>query len=348
MKKACPFPARYNPWVLDRIPRLELRVNYRRMGRTGLKISEISLGAWVTFGDQIDEKTASDLVHLAYEQGVNYFDNADVYAKGRAEEVMGRAIQDLPRQSLVISSKVFWKTMPGPNGGGLSRKHIHESINASLERLGTDYVDLYFCHRFDPDTPMEEIVRAMDDLVHQGKVLYWGTSEWRASQIANAHRVASQWNLYPPMVEQPHYNMLVRRRFEDELVTAADDFGFGLVSWSPLEFGLLSGKYNRDLPEGSRLGRDKAWADEVLSPKRLDKVRKLTAIAAKLNVSMAQLAIGWLLRVPQLTSVITGATNVSQLEQNLSAPEVLDRLNGEVLEEIESVLGEEPAGSEGT
>ncbi len=217
-------------------------MNYRRMGRTGLKISEIALGAWVTFGDQIDEETASSLVHLAYEQGVNYFDNADVYAKGQAEEVMGKAIKDLPRESLVISSKVFWKTMEGPNGRGLSRKHISESIHASLKRLGTDYLDLYFCHRFDPDTPMEEIVRAMDDLVHQGKVLYWGTSEWRASQIVNAHKVARQWNLYPPMVEQPHYNMLVRRRLEDELAPAAEELGFGMVSWSSARIRAVVGK----------------------------------------------------------------------------------------------------------
>jgi voltage-dependent potassium channel beta subunit len=316
-------------------------MNYRRMGRTGLKISEIALGAWVTFGDQIDEEMASDLIHLAYEQGVNYFDNADIYAKGRAEQVMGKAIKDLPRESLVISSKVFWKTMEGPNGRGLSRKHVTESINASLKRLGTDYLDLYFCHRYDPDTPMEEIVRVMDDLVHQGKILYWGTSEWRAAQIANAHKVAKQWNLYPPMVEQPHYNMLVRRRLEDELAPAADDLGFGMVSWSPLEFGLLSGKYNQGIPEGSRLGRDQAWADEVLTESSLGKVRMLSEIADRLAVSMAQLAIGWLLRVPQLTSVITGATKPSQLKQNLEAPSVLDKLNGEILEEIESVLGKE-------
>jgi len=316
-------------------------MNYRRMGRTGLKISEIALGAWVTFGDQIEEETASDLIHLAYEQGVNYFDNADIYAKGRAEQVMGKAIKDLPRESLVISSKVFWKTMDGPNGRGLSRKHITESINASLKRLGTEYLDLYFCHRYDPDTPMEEIVRVMDDLVHQGKILYWGTSEWRAAQIANAHKIARQWNLYPPMVEQPHYNMLVRRRLEDELVPAADDLGFGMVSWSPLEFGLLSGKYNQGVPKSSRLGRDQAWADEVLTESRLAKVRELSSIADRLGVSMAQLAIGWLLRVPQLTSVITGATKPSQLKQNLEAPNVLDKLNGDILEEVESVLGKE-------
>jgi len=241
----------------------------------------------------------------------------------------------------VISSKVFWKTMDGPNGRGLSRKHITESINASLKRLGTEYLDLYFCHRYDPDTPMEEIVRVMDDLVHQGKILYWGTSEWRAAQIANAHRIARQWSLYPPVVEQPHYNMLVRRRLEDELAPAADDLGFGMVSWSPLEFGLLSGKYNQGIPKESRLGRDQTWADEVLTESRLVKVRALTNIADRLGVSMAQLAIGWLLRVPQLTSVITGATKPSQLTQNLEAPNVLEKLNGDILEEIESVLGKE-------
>jgi voltage-dependent potassium channel beta subunit len=317
-------------------------MNYRRMGRTGLKISEISFGAWVTFGDQIEEKVASELVHAAYEGGVNYFDNADIYAHGKAEEVMGRAIRDLPRESLVVSSKVFWKTMEGPNGKGLSRKHIMESVNASLGRLGVDYLDLYFCHRYDPDTPVEETVSAMSDLVRSGKILYWGTSEWRAGQIANAHRAAAKWGLYAPMVEQPQYNMLTRRKVEDELVGCADDLGFGMVTWSPLRFGLLSGKYNGQMPGDTRLSRDKEWADEVVTKRAVEKVRGLSLIADELGVTMAQLAIGWLLRVPQATSVITGATKRAQLEENLGASEVSEKLTCEVLERIDGILSTEP------
>lgn len=316
-------------------------MNYRKMGKTGLKLSEISLGAWVTFGDQIDQKRASDLLHTAYDQGVNFFDNADIYADGEAEEVMGKSISDLPREALVISSKVYWKTMPGPNGRGLSRKHIMESCHASLKRLKTDYLDLYFCHRYDEETPLEEVVRAMDDLIRQGKVLYWGTSEWRAAQIAQAHDIAHQWGLYPPMVEQPQYNMLSRGKVEDELVPSADELGFGMVTWSPLRFGILTGKYNDGMPEEeTRLTRDESWAEKELREERLDKVRQLTKIAEQLGVSMAQLAIGWLLRLPQVTSVITGATKLRHLEDNLKAPQVLDKLSSDVMEEIDSILGE--------
>lgn len=316
----------------------EIAMNYRHMGNSGLMLSEISLGAWVTFGDQINDKTAIKLTHQAFDGGVNFFDNADVYANGQAEVVMGKAIEDLPRQALVISSKVYWRTMEGPNGRGLSRKHIMESCEASLERLGTDYLDLYFCHRYDDETPLEEVGRAMDDLVHQGKILYWGTSEWRASQISNAHRIARQWNLYPPMVEQPQYNMFVRRRVEEELVGNVEDLGYGMVTWSPLRFGLLSGKYNDGLPEGARLSRDEEWADQVITPQAVEKVRKLTDVAQELNVSMPQLAIGWLLRLPQVTSVITGATESSQLAENVQAPKVLGKLTEDVLDQIESIL----------
>ncbi len=316
-------------------------MNYRQMGRTGLKLSEISLGAWLTFGEKVGEEEARELLHMAYDHGVNFFDNADVYARGQAEIVMGKAIQGLPREALVISSKVFWPTMEGPNGRGLSRKHIMESCHASLKRLGVDYLDLYFCHRYDPETPLEEVVRAMDDLVHQGKVLYWGTSEWRAAQIANAHRIACQWGLYPPMVEQPHYNMLVRRKVEDELVPAAQDLGFGLVTWSPLRSGLLTGKYNQGMPEGSRLAEHE-WLRGILTEENIEKVRRLTEVAQDLGVTMAQLAIGWLLRLPEVTSVITGATRRQQLEENLKAYEVVGKLSDDVLERIEQILANRP------
>ncbi len=320
-------------------------MNYRSMGRSGLKLSEISLGAWLTFGEQIDEAAASGLVHRAYERGVNFFDNADTYASGRAEEVMGRAIRDLPRPALVLSSKVFWPTMPGVNGRGLSRKHIFESIHASLRRLGTDYLDLYFCHRFDPETPIGETVRAMDDLVRQGKVLYWGTSEWRGPQLAEAQRVAEEVGAYPPAVEQPHYNMLVREVVETEGVQAADRFGLGLVTWSPLRSGLLSGKYNAARPGGARLIRKEyEWLAAVLSEDNLSKSRRLAQVAKDVGVTQAQLAIGWLLRLPQVSSVITGATAGVQLDENLGAIDVPARLSADVLERIEEILGNRPAG----
>jgi voltage-dependent potassium channel beta subunit len=313
------------------------------MGKTGLKLSAISLGAWVTFGDQIDDAVASELIHYAYDQGVNFFDNADIYASGHAERTMGKAIQDLPREGMVISSKVFWPTMPGPNGRGLSRKHIIESCHASLKRLGVDYLDLYFCHRYDDETPLEEVVSVMDDLIHQGKVLYWGTSEWSAAQIARAHAIAGQQGKYPPLVEQPHYNMLVRRRVEAELAPAADDLGFGMVTWSPLRSGLLSGKYNDGLPEGARLTMEKyEWLHGILTDESLATARQLGTIADDLGVSMAQLAIGWLLRLPQVSSVITGATKLDHLKDNLKALDVVDKLDVDVLEKIESVLGNTP------
>ena len=284
-------------------------MEYRSMGRSGLKLSSLSFGSWVTFGDQIDEKRARELMLAAYEAGINFFDNADIYADGKSEQVMGKVLKELPRQALVVSSKVFWPTMPGPNGGGLSRKHIIESCHTSLKRMQLEYLDLYFCHRYDPDTPLEEVVRAMEDLIRQGKILYWGTSEWRAAQIAQASELAERFNAYRPAVEQPQYSMFVRRKLEDELVPAAEAFGFGMVTWSPLKYGVLSGKYNRGMPEETtRLTREPEWAERVVTQERVEKVRQLTAVAEALGVSMAQLAIGWLLRIPQVSSVITGAT----------------------------------------
>ena len=314
-------------------------MNYRRMGRWGLKLSEISLGAWLTFGDQVDEQLAERMLHFAYERGVNYFDNADAYGRGRGEELMGAAIRSLPRTALVISSKVFWPTMPGPNGQGLSRKHIFESCHGSLRRLGTDYLDLYFCHRFDPDTRLDETVRAMEDLVRQGKVLYWGTSEWTPVQIEQACTIAGQGGYHPPSVEQPHYNMLVRQAVERGLAPLAERLGLGLVTWSPLRSGLLSGKYNRERPSQGRLSRKEyAWLGDILTEENLAVSRALAEIAGDLGCTQAQLAIGWLLRVQQVTSVITGASSLEQLEENLGAVEVLPRLTSEVLARIEAVL----------
>lgn len=316
---------------------------YRRMGRSGLKLSAISLGAWVTFGQQIDRQTAYDILHRAYDLGINFFDNADVYADGQAEIVMGEAIKNLPRQALVLSSKVFWPTMPGPNGRGLSRKHIFESCHASLRRLGVDYLDLYFCHRYDPEVPLDEVVRAMDDLVHQGKVLYWGTSEWRAAQIARAYAIADRLGLFPPAVEQPHYNLLVRKVVEQELAPAAEDLGFGMVTWSPLRSGLLTGKYNEGIPKGSRLSLESyAWLRDVRNEADIAKVKELAKVAADLGVTLPQLAIGWILRLPQVSSVITGATRVQHVEENVKAIEVVERLTPELLARIDAIVGDAP------
>ncbi len=320
-------------------------MNYRNMGRTGLKLSEISIGAWLTVGGTLGVKETKRILHLAYDQGVNFFDNADVYAHGDAEIVMGKAIQDLPRESLVISSKVYWQTMEGVNGRGLSRKHIMESCHASLKRLGLDYLDLYFCHRYDDETPVEEVVRAMDDLVHQGKVLYWGTSEWRASQIGIAHRVARQWGLYPPYVEQPHYNMFIRRRVEDELAPAADELGFGMVTWSPLRSGLLSGKYSQGIPTGSRLEKHD-WLRGILTEENLSRVERLKEAASDLGVSLPEMAIAWALRLPQVTSVITGATSPEHFEENVKAIEVVELLTDDVLDLLEGILANKPAPEE--
>ena len=318
-------------------------MHYRRLGRSGLKVSEISLGAWVTFGNQLDESTASTLIHAAYEQGVNYFDNADAYGNGEAEIIMGKAIKDLPRQALVISSKVFWPTMPGPNGRGLSRKHISESIHASLRRLDTDYVDLYFCHRYDPDTPIEEVVFTMNTLIQQGKILYWGTSEWSAAQISQAVGVARQYNLIPPIVEQPQYNMFHRQRVETEIAPLSRELGIGLTTFSPLYFGILTGKYNQGIPKGSRASLESmAWIQNYLTPEVLNVVQDLGIIAADLGITQAQLAIAWLLRRKEVSSVITGATNLKQLQDNLGAADAIALLTDDVLEEIETVLENAP------
>ncbi|NPA26524.1 MAG: aldo/keto reductase [Chloroflexi bacterium] len=321
-------------------------MRYRRLGTaSGLKVSEIAYGAWVTFGNQVDEKGARELIHRAYDLGVNFFDNADVYANGQAEILMGKAIKGLPREALVISTKVFWPTMPGPNGRGLSRKHVMESIHASLKRLDLDYVDIYYCHRFDPEVPLEEVVYTMDTLIRQGKILYWGTSEWTPAQIVRAWAIAKENHWAPPVVEQPQYNMFHRRRVEVDLVPVARDLGIGLTTWSPLYYGILTGKYNDGIPEGSRASLERmAWMRDYITPERIEKVRKLTELAQELGVTPAQLAIAWLLRVPEVSSVITGATKISQLEENVAAVEVVDKLNNEVLERIERILQNAPEG----
>jgi voltage-dependent potassium channel beta subunit len=318
-------------------------MHYRRLGPTGLKVSEISLGAWVTFGSQLEEQSAINLFHAAYDQGINFFDNADMYADGRAEIVMGKAMADIPRQALVISSKVFFPTFPGPNGKGLSRKHIVDSIHATLKRLDTDYLDLYFCHRYDPDSPLEEVVRTMTDMVSQGKIMYWGTSKWSGSQISSAIAAARQYNCIPPAVEQCRYNMLDRRSVEVDLNFTVREHGTGLTTFSPLAYGILSGKYNHDIPEGSRASiPEMEWIKDRITPEAISRVREVGVIAADLGLTPAQLAIAWILRRKEVSSVITGASRIEQLDENIQAGEAVTKLTDDVLETIEKILGNHP------
>lgn len=312
-------------------------MNYRRVGNSGLKVSELSLGGWTTFGNLVkDQQVTRDIIVKAYENGVNFFDIADIYAHGEAERMMGKVLAEFPRHTLVISSKVFWPMSDDINDRGLSRKHIMESIDRSLKRIGTDYLDMYFCHRWDEETPVEETVRAMDDLIHQGKVLYWGTSEWSAEQIQQAFDVARKYNLYPPQVEQPQYNLLVRRRFEQEIMPKAQELGMGLVTWSPLASGLLTGKYDNALPDDSRLAKIDWLREGVLKEERLAKVRQFKPLADELGVSRSELAIAWALRQPAISSVITGASRVEQLESNLRAANL--KLDDEILAKLDAIF----------
>ena len=314
-------------------------MNYRRVGKYGVKISEISLGAWLTYGNTVDADSAADIVHAAVEAGVNFIDIADIYTKGEAETVVGRAIKDMTRSDLVISSKLFWPMSDNVNDRGLSRKHIFESVDKSLRRIGTDYLDLYFCHRFDPETEVEETVRAMSDLVTQGKILYWGTSVWEAEQIERAVGDAKACEGYLPAVEQPRYNML-DRHIEDAIMPTCDRNGIGLVVWSPLAQGILTGKYNDGAPAGSR-GAETMWLAGHLTEENLDKVRRLSDLADGLNISVGQLALAWILRRPEISSAIVGATTVAQLQENVAASEVV--LTHESLAQIDEILGDPPS-----
>lgn len=314
-------------------------MHYRRLGKSGLKVSEISFGSWVTFGNQVDEKGASDLIHAAFEQGVNFFDCADVYAEGKAEDLLGKAVKDIKRESLVISSKVFWPTMPGPNGRGLSRKHLTESLNTSLKRMQLDYLDLYFCHRFDPDTPIEEVVYSMNMLIQQGKILYWGTSEWEARDVARAYGIAREHNLIPPSMEQPQYNLFHQKRLELDLMPLVNELGIGLTTWSPLYQGILSGKYNESIPEGTRAAMESmAWVKDRVTPERVARVKQLSEVAQELGITTSQLAIAWILRRKEVSAVITGATRLEQLDENLGAAEAVEKLTNEVLEKIDKIM----------
>jgi voltage-dependent potassium channel beta subunit len=323
-------------------------MNYRRLGKSGLKVSELSFGAWVTFSTQHSDTTAADCMKAAYDAGVNFFDNAEAYAAGEAESQMGRAIkqQGWSRESLVLSTKVFWGGK-GPNQRGLSHKHMIEGVNAALKRLQTDYVDLMFCHRPDEETPIEETVRAIDILIKQGKIFYWGTSEWSAAEIARADGLARQYGLTPPTMEQPQYSMLARDRVEEEYVPLYRDLGLGTTVWSPLASGILSGKYSNGIPPGSRLDLPGyEWLKAKLTPETVEKVKALAAVAKDLGCSQAQLALAWCLRNKQVSTVITGASQVSQVHENLKAADFVSKLTPEVLKRIEGILGNNPNGDD--
>lgn len=324
-------------------------MEYRRLGKSGLKVSALSFGSWVTFGTAVDKPLAVNLMARAYEAGVNFFDNAEVYEQGQSERLMGLALKELQwaRDTYCVSSKVFWGG-DKPTQRGLSRKHIHDACHAALNRLQVEYLDLFYCHRPDVGTPIEETVRAMDVLVQQGKILYWGTSEWSAQQITQAHLVARQFNLTPPTMEQPQYNLFVRERVESEYRHLYGDFGMGTTIWSPLASGVLTGKYNNGIPEGARLSlKNYAFLRERFETEegchRIALVKRLAPIAEKMGCSLAQLAIAWCLKNPNVSTVILGATSAKQLDENLKSLAVMDAFNGAVLDEIEMVLANKPA-----
>ncbi len=328
-------------------------MNYRNLGKAGVKVSELSLGSWVTFGDQVSDDVAEALMVKAYEGGVNFFDNAEGYASGKSELVMGTILKKLgwPRDTFLVSSKVFFGAAPQPqkpNQYGLSRKHVVEACHAALQRLQVDYLDLFFCHRPDPETPVEETVRAMSDLIAQGKVLYWGTSVWSAAEIMEAHQVARTCNLVPPTMEQPYYNLLQRGKVEVEYAGLYDRVGLGTTVWSPLASGLLTGKYNDGLPSDSRLGLDRyGWLrDWVIKPERLEKVKNFGKLAGDLGLSPSVLAIAWCLKNPRVSTVILGASKVAQLEENLQASDAAAKLTPDVLARLEEVMGTKPKGAE--
>lgn len=320
-------------------------MEYRRLGKAGLKVSELSFGAWVTFGDQVAQDMAEQCMVAAYENGVNYFDNAESYSQGKAETMMGNVIQKLGwrREDLVLSTKIFWGGQ-GPNDRGLSHKHLIEGVENALRRLQTDYVDLVFCHRPDPDTPIEETVRAMDQIVRSGKAFYWGTSEWSAAEVMRADGLARQYGLTPPSMEQPQYNMLVRERFEKEYEILYRELGYGTTIWSPLASGLLTGKYNNGIPEDSRAALPGyEWLREnMLKSDSIEKVKQLAPIANDLGGTLPQLALAWCLKNPNVSTVITGASKPSQVHENMKALNLLPKLTPDVMARIEGVLDNNP------
>lgn len=318
-------------------------MQYRRLGQSGLQLSVLSLGSWVTFAKQIDQDMAEKIMTEAYEAGINFFDNAEIYARGQSEIFMGKVLKKTAwdRTSYVVSSKVFFGDgRRKPNQTGLSRKHIIEACNDALRRLQVDYLDLYFCHRPDPNAPIEESVWAMNHLIQQGKILYWGTSEWSAQQITEAHTIARQNLLIPPTMEQPQYNMLTRQRFEEEYQPLYKNYGMGTTIWSPLASGLLTGKYNDTVPNDSRLAMQGfEWLKEgILKENSLEKARKITAFAQEIGTTPAKLAIAWCIKNENVSTVILGATRSSQLQENLAALDLVPQLTSEVMDKINLLL----------
>jgi len=319
-------------------------MEYRRLGKSGLKVSALSFGSWVTFGPQIDTSAAGECLAAAYDAGVNFFDNAEAYAKGKSEIIMGQALKRLGwrRDSYCVSSKVCFGSVkdPGPTQRGLSRKHVVEACHQALERLQVDYLDLYFCHRPDPETPIEETVRAMHDLIQQGKVLYWGTSEWSAREITEACGVARQFHLTPPTMEQPEYNMFNRTRVEQEYAPLFELFGMGTTIWSPLASGVLTGKYDGGVPAGSRFTVEGyGWLKErILRGNRVEIARRLGKLADEAGIGMTHLALAWCLKNPNVSTVILGASNVDQVRENLGAMEAVERLGDDVMDRIDRIL----------
>ena len=319
-------------------------MTYRRLGRSGLKVSVLSFGSWVTFGEQVDTSLAKDCLTAARDAGVNFFDNAEAYAGGESEQIMGDAIRELgwERHSYVISTKIFWgihkDTVNMANT--LNRKYLMQAIDGSLERLGLDFVDLLYCHRADPETPIEETVWAMSDIVSSGKALYWGTSEWTAEEIRAAYEIAERHHLHKPVMEQPQYNLFERKKVEREYARLYEDWGLGLTTWSPLASGLLTGKYADGIPDGSRAALPGyEWLrDYVTDTTKNDQVKELTVIAERLGVTTSQLAIAWCAANPNVSTVITGASNVDQVHENLKALDALAQLTPEVLAEIAEIV----------
>ncbi|MFN2188396.1 MAG: potassium channel beta subunit family protein [Candidatus Promineifilaceae bacterium] len=330
-------------------------MEYRRLGRSGLQISTLSFGSWVTFGSQVDSDIAEACMAAAYDAGINFFDNAESYASGRSELLMGKLFKKFgwDRDSYIVSSKVYWgsKNKPLPTQRGLSAKHVAEACHQALRRLQVDYLDLYFCHRPDKETPVEETVRAMHNLIVQGKVLYWGTSQWSALQIMEAYSAARQYNLTPPTMEQPQYHMFHRDRVEVEYARLYDEIGLGTTTWSPLASGLLTGKYNDGIPSDSRANLEgyewlKRRFTSDTAKKQIETIRKLGAIAGELGTNMPRLAIAWCLKNPNVSTVITGASRVDQLMDNLGALELVKKLDDEIMLEIERILDNKPVQPE--
>ena len=317
-------------------------MNYRRLGRSGLKVSELSLGSWVTYGNQLDTGAARDCMAAAWDRGVNFFDNAEVYANGKSEEIMGEALKKLawPRLKYVVSTKFFWGITEGPNEKAtLNRKYLMNAIDGSLKRLQLDFVDLVYCHRPDANTPIEETVWAMHDMIAHGKALYWGTSEWSAAEITEAWQVAERHHLHKPVMEQPEYNLFHRRRVEVEYQRLYEDIGLGLTTWSPLASGLLTGQYRSGIPADSRgaLPRMKFLIESLTDKSKNDVVARLDAVAKDVGCSLAQLAIAWCARNPHVSTVITGASRVSQVEENLKAADFIDKLTPDVMQRIDQL-----------